>query len=182
MTRSTALTPLAAAVLAGSTACSRAATPGPQPGLVPLASGTIRNAAGERIGVATLSDTAGDVVLAVSVGQLTPGAHGLHLHAQATCTPPSFSSAGLHYNPTGREHGRLNPRGPHLGDLPNLIVGADGSADTAFRVAPELAGTDSTSLLKTGGSLVVHAGPDDERTDPSGNSGERVACAVLEPG
>jgi superoxide dismutase, Cu-Zn family len=181
MTRAAGLVTIALVGLVGSSACSRAAA-GPEPALVPLASGTIRNAAGERIGVAALSDTAGVLILAISVGQLTPGAHGLHFHQEATCTPPSFTSAGPHYNPAGRQHGRLNPEGPHLGDLPNLIVGPDGSADPAFELPRELAGLDSTSLVKAGGALVVHAGPDDERTDPTGNSGERVGCAVIEPG
>ena len=179
MNRGSILTATAAAALAAA-ACSRAGV-GTPAGTEPLATGTIRNPAGERIGVATLSDTAGTLVLAISVGQLTPGLHGLHFHAQATCTPPSFSSAGPHFNPTGRKHGRLNPEGPHLGDLPNLLVQPDGSADTAFSVPAELAARDSTSLVRAGGALVVHADPDDERTDPSGNSGERVACAVIEP-
>ena len=175
-----ALSCLAAATLAGA-ACSRSGSGGAA-GPEPLASGTIHNGAGERIGVATLADTAGQLQLAISVAQLTPGLHGLHFHAQGTCTPPAFASAGSHFNPLGRKHGRLNPEGPHLGDLPNLLVGPEGSADTAFAVARDLAGPGPTSLLKAGGSLVVHADPDDERTDPSGNSGDRVACAVIEPG
>jgi len=149
----------------------------------PLASGTFRNAAGEPVGVATLSDTAGTLRLGLSVGSLSPGPHGLHFHAQGTCTPPDFASAGAHFNPEGRKHGRLNPEGPHLGDLPNLVVGADSSADTSFMVPSELGGTGPRSLLQPGGTaLVIHAGADDERTDPSGNSGARVACAVIERG
>jgi Cu-Zn family superoxide dismutase len=145
-----------------------------------MASGTLRNAAGERIGVATLTDTAGALLLGVSVGELSPGPHGMHFHAQGTCTPPDFTSAGPHFNPEGRKHGRLNPDGPHQGDLPNLIAGPDGAADTTFTLSADLAGNGPRSLLQPGGaSLVIHAGPDDERTDPSGNSGDRVACAVL---
>lgn len=171
MTDSNALTALVALLLVA-TGCSRpggAGQPGPEPG----ASGTFRNAAGDRIGVATISDTAGTVQVGVSVAHLDPGPHGLHLHAEGTCTPPDFSSAGPHHNPEARKHGRLNPDGPHLGDLPNLIVGADGTADTSFTVA--------TDLQPDGTALVIHAGADDERTDPSGNSGDRVACAVIEP-
>lgn len=163
-------------------ACSHpggTATPGPEP----LASGTIRDAAGERIGIATLSDTAGVLWLGVSVGSLAPGPHGFHFHAQGSCAPPDFASAGAHFNPEGRKHGRLNPEGPHLGDLPNLMVRANGSADTSLVVPKELMGSGSSSLLQPGGTaLVIHADPDDERTDPSGNSGARVACAVIEPG
>ncbi len=147
-----------------------------------VASGTFRNAAGERVGLATLSDSAGALRLGVSVGQLDPGPHGLHFHAQGTCTPPDFASAGPHFNPERKLHGRLNPDGPHLGDLPNLVVGADGSADTSFAVSSELAAPGPHSLLQPGGTaIVIHAKPDDERTDPSGDSGDRVACAVIEP-
>lgn len=169
---------VAIAALAGLGCSHPSSLGGPTP--APIAAGTIRNAAGDRIGVATLSDSGG-AQLAISVADLAPGPHGLHFHAQGACTPPDFASAGPHFNPLGRKHGRLNPDGPHLGDLPNLIVGPDGSADTTFAVAAGLTGRDSSSLVKAGGALVIHAGPDDEETDPSGNSGERVACAVIEP-
>ena len=175
-----ALTGLLAA-LTLAPACSHGGTGGPGPR--PFASGTFRNAAGDRVGLATLTDSAGTVRLGVSASQLTPGAHGLHFHAQGTCTPPGFASAGPHFDPDGRKHGRLNPDGPHLGDLPNLIAASDGSADTSFTVARELAEPGARSLLQTGGTaLVIHAKADDERTDPSGNSGDRVACAVMEAG
>jgi Cu-Zn family superoxide dismutase len=148
-----------------------------------VAAGTFRNAAGERVGLATLSDSNGTLHLGVSAAQLSPGAHGLHFHAQGTCTPPDFSSAGPHFNPESRKHGRLNPEGPHLGDLPNLIAGPDGSVDTSFIVPTLLATPGPRSLLQPGGTaIVIHAKADDERTDPSGDSGERVACAVLESG
>jgi Cu-Zn family superoxide dismutase len=179
MTSAGALASVLVAVLAGA-GCSRAGRTG-QPGPEPLASGTFRNAAGQRIGVATLTDTTGAVKLGVSVAELSPGPHGLHFHAMGSCTPPDFKSASAHFDPDGRKHGRLNPEGPHLGDLPNLLVGADGSADTTFVIARELAGGGPRSLFQPGGSaLVIHAGADDERTDPSGNSGERVACAVIQ--
>jgi superoxide dismutase, Cu-Zn family len=162
-------------------ACSHGGTGGTNP--KPFASGTFRNAAGDRVGLATLTDSAGTVRLGVSASQLSPGPHGLHFHAQGTCTPPDFTSAGSHFNPDGRRHGRLNPEGPHLGDLPNLIAGSDGSADTSVTIAHDLAEPGARSLLQPGGTaLVIHAKADDERTDPSGNSGDRVACAVIEPG
>jgi Cu-Zn family superoxide dismutase len=181
MTTSGALASLLVAALAGA-GCSRAGGAG-QSGPEPLASGTFRNAAGERIGVATLTDTTDSLKLGVSVAELSPGPHGLHFHAMGICTPPDFKSAGVHFDPEGRKHGRLNPEGPHLGDLPNLLVGADGSADTTFVIARDLAGAGPRSLFPPGGTaLVIHAGPDDERTDPSGNSGDRVACAVIQGG
>ena len=148
-----------------------------------IASGTFHNAAGERVGLATLGDSAGTLRLGISASQLSPGPHGLHFHAQGSCTPPDFASAGPHFNPDQRKHGRLNPDGPHLGDLPNLIVSADGSADTSFAVPKALAEPGPQSLLQPGGTaVVIHASADDERTDPSGESGERVACAVIAPG
>lgn len=168
-------------VAALAVACAPGSTGGPGP--KSLASGTFRNADGERVGLATLNDSGGTLHLGVSAAQLSPGPHGLHLHAQGTCTPPDFASAGPHFNPDGREHGRLNPNGPHQGDLPNLIAGPDGSADTSFLLPAELAAPGPHSLLQPGGTaIVIHAKPDDERTDPSGDSGERVACAVLETG
>jgi superoxide dismutase, Cu-Zn family len=177
MRRASALISLVGAVLAYA-GCSHGGAGGrPEP----VASGTFRNAADERIGVATLTDTTGALRLGVSVAQLTPGPHGLHFHAVDSCTAPDFKSAGAHFNPEGRKHGRLNPEGPHLGDLPNLIVGRDGSADTSFTISGDLAGTGPRSLLTSGAALIIHAGPDDERTDPSGDSGDRVACAVIEP-
>jgi Cu-Zn family superoxide dismutase len=180
MTPIWALTGLLATLAVG-TACSHGAAGGPNP--KPFASGTFRNAAGDRVGLATLTDSAGTVRLGVSASQLSPGPHGLHFHAQGACTPPDFASAGSHFNPDDRKHGRLNPEGPHLGDLPNLMVGSDGSADTSFTVAHDLAEPGARSLLQAGGTaLVIHAKADDERTDPSGNSGDRVACAVIEPG
>ncbi len=169
------------AIALAAAGCSRPGTG--QPGPEPIASGTLRNAAGERIGVATLTDSTGTLYLGLSVAQLSPGPHGLHLHAQGVCSAPDFTSAGAHFNPDSRKHGRLNPEGPHLGDLPNLLVGAEGSIDTSFAVPTDLARPGPRSLLRPGGvALVIHAGPDDERTDPSGGSGARVACAVLEPG
>jgi Cu-Zn family superoxide dismutase len=172
---------VAFALVAG---CSHGGTPDTGgPGPRSIAAGTFHNAAGERVGLATLGDSAGTLRLGISASQLSPGQHGLHFHAQGTCTPPEFASAGAHFNPDQRKHGRLNPDGPHLGDLPNLIVGDDGSADTTFAVPSALAEPGPSSLLQPGGTaVVIHAGADDERTDPSGNSGDRVACAVLEPG
>ena len=170
---------LAALVLTA--ACSYGGASGTIPR--PVASGTFRNAAGDRVGLATLSDSGGILQLGLSASDLTPGPHGLHFHAQGTCTPPDFASAGPHFNPEHRQHGRLNPEGPHLGDLPNLVAGPDGSADTSFAVPSELAAPGPHSLLQPGGTaIVIHAKADDERTDPSGDSGDRVACAVIEPG
>jgi Cu-Zn family superoxide dismutase len=118
--------------------------------------------------------------LGLSVGGLTPGLHGVHVHELPSCTAPDFESAGPHFNPAGREHGLENPSGPHAGDLPNIRVEKDGSADTTFRIDSTLLTSDSSSFLRDeGSSIVIHAGADDQRTQPSGASGARVACGVI---
>lgn len=127
---------------------------------------------GSRRGVVTVQDAPGASTLTVNATGLPVGSHGLHLHAQGLCEGPGFASAGGHWNPTGRKHGRDNPAGAHLGDLPNLAVDASGSGTASFTLAPGWADADGTAL-------VIHAKADDYRTDPSGNSGDRVACAVI---
>ncbi len=117
------------------------------------------------------------------VRNLPPGTHGIHVHEAGRCDPPDFMSAGGHFNPTSRQHGLRNPNGPHAGDLPNLEVGADGTGrlDALARDLSLSSGTGN--LLDTDGSaLVVHAAADDEMTDPTGNSGGRIACGVIRRG
>ena len=131
------------------------------------------NSAGASIGAVQAEQRAGGTYLRIAVQDLTPGEHGLHLHAVGRCDGPDFKSAGAHWNPAGRQHGHLNPLGAHAGDLPNLTVSSNGHGALNFLVAGhELADADGTSL-------VIHAKPDDYKTDPSGNSGDRIACAVL---
>ena len=103
----------------------------------------------------------------------------MHLHTTGSCDTPEFASAGSHLNPGNRQHGSANPAGSHLGDLPNLTIGSGGTGT----VSATLPGTRDQVLAQTfdgdGTAIVVHAGPDDYRTDPSGNSGGRIACGVL---
>jgi superoxide dismutase, Cu-Zn family len=156
--------------------------PGGKPLVSPTATASLADSTGARVGVATFSDSAGSGWLAVSVTGLAPGPHGMHIHESGTCTTPDFKSAGGHFNPDAKKHGTLNPEGPHAGDLPNLLVEEDGSADTTLAVAKGLLAEGPTSMLGTQQrSLVIHADPDDEKTDPSGNSGARVVCGVIEP-
>ena len=132
-------------VLAAS-ACSRSPdTAGPEPKM--LATGTFHDAAGARTGVATLTDTAGMLRLDLSAGQLSPGPHGLHFHAVGVCTPPDFKSAGAHFNPEGKQHGRLNPEGPHLGDLPNIHAGLAGTVDTSLTLSRDLIASGPRALF-----------------------------------
>ena len=111
-----------------------------------------------------------------------PGTYGMHLHAVGQCTPPDFSSAGPHWNPTHAQHGRDNPMGAHHGDLPNLVV----ESGTIGRATLQVVGSRLTGegglLDADGAAFVIHAGPDDYKTDPSGNSGGRVACGVIQLG
>ena len=108
-----------------------------------------------------------------------PGTYGMHVHAVGLCTPSDFASAGPHWNPTGAQHGRDNPLGAHHGDLPNLVVepGAIGRA-TLKLVGTRLAG-EGGLLDADGAAFVIHAQADDLKTDPSGNSGARIACGVI---
>ena len=131
------------------------------------------NAAGASTGAVQIEPRAGGAYLRIAVQGLSPGDHGLHLHAVGRCDGPAFQSAGAHWNPAARQHGHLNPQGAHAGDLPNLTVSANGHGAITFLVTGgPLADADGTAL-------VVHARPDDYRTDPSGNSGDRIACAMI---
>ena len=137
------------------------------------------NSAGQSIGTVRAWQTAGGVSFRISASGLPHGIHGLHVHAVGRCDPPDFASAGGHWNPAGKKHGMNNPAGPHAGDLPNVEVAANG----VFTATVTLPGATMASLLDAdGAALVLHAGPDDYATDPSGNSGARIACAVIQPG
>ncbi len=138
------------------------------------------DASGKASGSATLRDSADGLWLDVSVKGVTPGAHGLHVHAVGTCTAPDFASAGGHWNPTAHQHGKKNPQGPHAGDAPNLIANAKGSGRLKTWLGAGMISGGATPLLDADGAAVVlHADPDDEMTDPSGKSGKRVLCGVL---
>jgi Cu-Zn family superoxide dismutase len=114
---------------------------------------------------------------------LPPGQHGYHVHAVGNCDPGDFMTAEGHFNPTNKEHGLHNPLGSHVGDLPNLIVADDGTASmTAVASYATLAPSDTSLFDMDGSALVIHAGADDEVTDPAGNSGARIACGVLGAG
>jgi Cu-Zn family superoxide dismutase len=137
------------------------------------------NALGAPIGAVRAWQTAGGVSFHVEATGLPHGVHGLHVHAVGRCDPPEFTSAGGHWNPAGKKHGMNNPAGPHAGDLPNVEVAANG----VLSATVTLPGATMAGLLDADGSaLVLHAAADDYRTDPSGNSGARIACAIIRPG
>lgn len=143
----------------------------------PAVSAPVIDAQGKQIGTAALLQSQFGASLVLKLRGLPPGAHGLHVHEKGACEPPGFASAGPHYNPEGRKHGTRNPEGPHAGDLPNLEVASDGTADATVPVSAALL----AGLREGARALVIHARPDDLTTDPSGNSGDRIACAVLQP-
>jgi len=138
---------------------------------------------GRQVGDVRAWQTTGGVSFRVTAAGLPHGVHGLHVHSVGRCDPPDFASAGPHWNPLGRKHGMNNPLGPHAGDLPNVSVAANGvltetvTLSGASLTAP--AGAAGALLDSDGAALVLHAGADDYATDPSGNSGARIACAVI---
>jgi Cu-Zn family superoxide dismutase len=130
-------------------------------------------------GQVTLVERGDGMDLKLTVHGLPAGQHGVHLHTVGSCNAPDFVSAGGHLNPHAKMHGSLNPQGSHLGDLPNLNVGSGGSGSLSARLAGTKAELWQSLFDGDGTALVVHATADDYRTDPSGNSGGRIACGVI---
>jgi Cu-Zn family superoxide dismutase len=143
------------------------------------ATAELKNAKGEVVGKVTAAETKGGVRLTGQVMNVPAGEHGIHIHMTGKCDPPEFTSAGGHFNPSGNKHG-LSGKGGHEGDLGNLKVGADGKAKVDLRVPDVTLADGPKSLFKEGGTaLVLHANPDDLKTDPTGNAGGRLACGVF---
>ncbi|PYN09771.1 MAG: superoxide dismutase [Candidatus Rokuibacteriota bacterium] len=140
----------------------------------------LTNTSGQSVGTARFTQAGNVVRILVEAKGLPPGPHGAHIHAVGKCDPPDFNSAGPHFNPTNKQHGALNPQGSHAGDLPNLTVGPDGTGRMETTTEQLSLGSGPSSVWDADGSaLVVHANADDFKTDPTGNSGARVACGVL---
>lgn len=137
----------------------------------------ITNLAGEKVGTAIAEEVDGSIRVMIDAGNLPPGEHGTHVHTVGKCEAPDYASAGPHWNPTTHQHGRDNPAGPHAGDLPNLNIGASGRDRTIFTLP---GGTFAELLDQDGAAIVIHAAADDYKTDPSGNSGGRIACGVFQ--
>lgn len=136
---------------------------------------------GVTLGSVSISEDANGTTLALVVESgLQEGMHGVHLHETGSCVTPDFTSAGGHWNPESKAHGRDNPEGAHVGDLANLSIGPDGSGRSTFLIENVLLKGGLHSMAdEDGTALVIHAGPDDYVTDPSGDSGAREACAVI---
>lgn len=158
------------------------ATPAPavSPG-APEAIAEVRDPEGRTLGTVRLTQTAEGVALAGSLSGIPAGVHAFHIHTTGSCEP-SFEAAGGHFNPTGREHGTLNPNGPHLGDLPNVQVTPDSTVQIqAMAQNVTLADGPNALLDADGAAIMMHAEPDDYRTEPSGDAGDRIACGVVNP-
>jgi Cu-Zn family superoxide dismutase len=140
----------------------------------------LNDAQGKAVGTASISESAPGVKMDVKVENLPPGEHAIHFHQNAKCDAPDFKSAAGHFNPDGKKHGLDNPEGHHAGDNRNFTVGANGKAHFKLESKDVNLGSDSHSLFNNGGTaLVIHAKADDQKTDPTGNAGDRIACGVI---
>ena len=143
-----------------------------------LAVAPMVDAAGRPVGRATVREVAGGLRVTLDARGVPAGTHGAHLHTVGRCDAPDFASAGPHWNPAAAKHGTMNPQGPHTGDLPNILIGSDGRGT----LGATLAGATMDGLLDAdGATMMIHAAADDLQTDPSGNSGARIACGVIQP-
>ena len=136
------------------------------------------DAAGQTIGQVRMWETPGGVTFRIGAAGLPPGIHGIHVHPIGRCDPPDFATAGTHWNPDGHQHGFNNPAGPHAGDLPNVTVARNGVLEEAVTLPHA-----SFAQLRDadGAALMIHAGADDYVSQPAGNSGPKIACAVISP-
>lgn len=141
----------------------------------------LKDAEGKTTGTAELEETEDGVIVRIMAEGLSPGIHGFHFHETGICEAPDFETAGDHFNPDGKQHGLEFDGGPHAGDLPNLEVAENGQVDDEFmtrNVTLEV-DKDNSLLRDSGTSLVIHALKDDGKTQPSGDSGKRIACGVI---
>jgi superoxide dismutase, Cu-Zn family len=168
--RTMVMAALGAAVVAG---CTMPDTGG---GADAAAVADLTTANGQPVGRATATPVGSDLRISIDGRSMPPGPHGAHIHTVGRCDAPTFESAGGHWNPTSKQHGMQNPAGPHVGDMPNLDVASDGSGTLSFTLP---GGTLDGLFDADGSAMMIHAGPDDMRTDPSGNSGGRIACGVF---
>ncbi|WP_420143213.1 superoxide dismutase family protein [Sphingobium sp.] len=146
----------------------------------PTASAKLAAADGAARGTASVTQAGDGLHVLVKAQGVTPGIHAVHIHTTGQCAAPDFASAGGHWNPTGHKHGKDNPAGMHMGDMPNMTVGSDGTGAIEYVIPGGTISEGATPLLDTdGAAVVIHAQADDNVSDPAGNAGGRVACGVL---
>ncbi|MCW5694423.1 MAG: superoxide dismutase family protein [Pseudolabrys sp.] len=151
------------------------------PAAAQTATAPLKDAQGKEVGSANLTQTPRGVLINVAVKGLPPGEHAFHVHAVGKCEPP-FTSAGGHFNPDNKKHGLMAADGAHAGDMPNLHIPQSGDLTIeVLNAAVTLEKGKPNSLLDSDGSaLVIHAGTDDYKTDPTGDAGGRIACGVVQ--
>lgn len=151
------------------------------PAMAQSASAPMKNADGKEVGSVNLTQTNQGVLINISVKGLPPGEHAFHVHAVGKCEPP-FTTAGGHFNPGGKKHGMMSPEGQHAGDMPNLHVPQGGDLTVeVLNTNITLEKDKPNSVYDADGSaVVIHAGKDDYRTDPTGDAGGRIACGVIQ--
>ena len=157
------------------TACSHTSADAPI-----IAKAELSNAQGQPSGSVSILNGTGGPVMSVNAAGLAVGVYGMHFHQTGKCDAPGFTTAGGHWNPVGRQHGLSNASGAHAGDLPNLVVNSNNKAVVSVPLNPLLVDGTQSLFDSDGAAIIIHARADDNMTDPSGNSGDRILCGVLQ--
>jgi Cu-Zn family superoxide dismutase len=164
----------------GGSGAASASSAAPASGPMPTAKATLLGGDGSPKGTATVVESGEGLTVTISALGLPPGTHAAHVHTTGVCTAPDFTSAGAHWNPAGKQHGKDNPAGMHMGDMPNMVFNASGTGELQFTIPGARLTEGVAPLLDAdGAAIVIHAAADDMKTDPTGNAGSRLACGVL---